>query len=146
MDNPQIPLATVNFLAEATEERLEVNSKPNTKIVTLIVQYGQETRSIRIEITNDIQWGNVSETAAKLFIKGKPADSAAIFYPTDDEKTLVDLGLLLRPNEVPLGLLWTFGPRFAIHLAPQESADQISTGAGVAVLQGMLDASKRIIN
>ena len=146
MDNQQIPLATVNFLAEATEERLKVDGKPNTKNVTLIVQSGQETRAVRMEITDDNQWGSVGEEAAKLFNTGKPADSAAIFYPTDDVNTLADLGLILRPNEEPMGVLWSFGPRFAIHLAPQEATDQITAGAGVAVLQGMLDSSKRVIN
>ena len=134
MSYPQIPLVYATFLAQAASERLGVKGKTN---VTVIVHHDQELRSRRLEIENDAQWPAVTEQAVRLFNEGA-ADTAAVFYPADGDEP-VDFGLLLRPNQPPLGLMWTYGPTFAIHLAPDNVVEQISNGAGIEVLQGMLN-------
>lgn len=134
MSYPQIPLVYATFLAGASEERLTLKGTTN---VTVIIHEGENLRSRRLTIENDAQWGAVVEQAVRLFNEG-PADSAAVFYPADGDEPL-DFGLLLRPNEAPLGLAWTYGPIFGIQMAPQNVVEQISNGAGIEVLQGLLN-------
>jgi hypothetical protein len=136
---PIIPLVLATFLAQASEERLTLKGKTN---VTIIVQNGESLNSRRLEIVEEGQWGNVAEQAARLYSEG-PVESAAIFYPVDGDDP-ADLGLLLRPGQPPLALLWTYGPVFGIHKAPDEARDNIAKGAGIEMLQGLLDRPTKL--
>lgn len=140
MSYPSIPLVLATFLAGASEERLSVKerlSASGTTNVTIVVHNGESLNSRRLEIEQDGQWGSVTEQAVRLYNEG-PVETAAVFYPADGNEP-VDFGLLLRPGEPPLGLMWTYGPKFGLHKAPDNVVEQISNGAGIEALQGLLD-------
>ena len=144
---PALPLAIVNWLAQAWKERA---SQENKRIVTIAAHSDKNVNFHHFEMEEapdgNLLWDPVFSGIAQI-TSGEKSDTMMIAYPTRKgegevgDGTESDACILLRPHQPPQFFSWRWKPEFNLyHLEPEdEVAKQISKGAGVNIMQGILN-------